>query len=96
MSEQEKSVGKVIAKALKEESFKKRLIADPAGTLKGEGVEIPQGITLKVVADTDSLRHIVLPASGEITDEMLENIAAGNSWGPANSWGKLANSWGKR
>jgi len=78
MSEQGNPMGKIIAKALKDESFKKQLIADPTGTLKAEGIEIPDGITLKVVADSESVRHVVLPAiPSEMTDEMLESIVAG-------------------
>ena len=96
--EKQNPMGKIIAKALQDESFKKKLIADPAGTLKAEGLDIPEGKTLKVVADTENTQHIVLPAiSGEVTDEMLESIAAGNSWGSVgNSGGSLGNSWGTR
>jgi len=92
-STQQNPMGKVIAKALQDEGFKKKLIADPAGTLKAEGLEVPAGKTVKVVADTENTRHIVLPAiSGAVTDEMLESIAAGNSWG--TRWGAMGNSWG--
>jgi len=88
-------MGKIVAKALKDEGFKKQLIADPAATLKAEGVEVPEGKTVKVVEDTGNTQHIVLPAiSGEVTDEMAASIAAGNSWG--KRWGALRNSWGKR
>lgn len=52
MSELQNPLGKVIAKALQDEAFKQQLIADPAAVLKAEGVEIPAGIELKVVADT--------------------------------------------
>jgi len=79
-STQQNPLGKIIAKALKDESFKKQLIADPAAVLKAEGIEVPEGKTVKVVADTESVRHVVLPAiSGAVTDDMLESITAGNS-----------------
>ena len=98
MSEQQNPMGKIIAKTLKDEGFKKQLIADPAAVLKAEGLEVPEGKTVKVVEDTGNVRHIVLPAiSGAVTDEMVASIAAGNSWGAVgNSWGALRNSWGKR
>ncbi|MBI5524048.1 MAG: NHLP leader peptide family natural product precursor [Desulfarculus sp.] len=53
---------KVVAKAWADESYKAKLIKDPAAVLKTEGLEIPQGVQLKVVEDTNSLRHLVLPA----------------------------------
>lgn len=91
MSEQGNPMGKIIAKALKDESFKKQLIADPAGTLKAEGIEIPEGISVKVVADSESVRHMVLPAiPGDVTDEMLESIVAGNSWGSPSGHHQLS------
>jgi len=79
MNEQQNPMGKIIAKALKDESFKKQLIADPAGTLKAEGIEIPEGISVKVVADSESVRHMVLPAvgRGELSEADLSHMAAG-------------------
>jgi len=64
---------KIIAKAWADEDFKARLIAEPAETLKAEGMEVPDGITIKVVQDTENLRHIVIPhlpsdASMEVID----------------------------
>jgi len=81
MSEQGNPMGKIIAKALKDECFKKKLIADPAGTLKDEGIEVPAGKTLKVVADTDSVRHLVLPAlSGKLSEEEIFQVSAAGGW----------------
>jgi hypothetical protein len=94
MSEQGNPMGKIIAKALKDESFKKKLIADPAGTLKSEGVEIPEGKTLKLVEDTESVRHIVVPAlSGELSDEEIAQVAAGGCTWLEPCCGKM--DWGK-
>jgi len=77
MNEKQNPMGKVIAKALKDEAFKAKLIGDPAAVLKAEGVEIPAGLTLKVVADTESVRHIVLPAlSGKLSDEEISQVSA--------------------
>jgi len=76
---QQNPLGKVITKALQDEAFKQQLIADPASTLKAEGVEIPAGITLKVVADTESVRHMVLPVLGKdgLSDDELDWVAGG-------------------
>jgi hypothetical protein len=82
-NQQQNPMGKIIAKALKDESYKKKLIADPAAVLKAEGVEVPEGITLKAVADTENTRHIVVPAlSGELSDEEIARVAGGGCiWG---------------
>jgi hypothetical protein len=81
-NKQQNPMGKIIAKALKDENFKKKLIADPEAVLKAEGVEVPEGITLKAVEDTENTRHIVLPSlSSELSDEEIARIAGGGCWG---------------
>ena len=52
----------IIAKAWGNEIFRNKLIRDPVGTLKAEGVELPPGVDVKVVQETDKLMHFVLPA----------------------------------
>ena len=71
--------GKIIAKAWRDPAFKAQLIADPHGTLKSAGVDMPAGVTVKVVENTDKHVHLVLPPkpTGDISDELLEKIAAG-------------------
>jgi len=98
MNEQQDSMGKVIARALQDEAFKRRLIADPAAVLKAAGVAVPEGITLKVVADTESERHIVLPASsGQLSDAEIAGVTAagcaGGSCGRGPAW--RAGAWGR-
>ena len=41
-----------------------RFQQDPTAVLKEKGVEVPEGLTLKVLADTEMVRHIVLPYLG--------------------------------
>jgi len=79
MSEPKNPMGKIIAKALRDESFKQQLIADPAVVLKAEGGEVPDGITLKVVEDAEDVKHLVLPAvdNGKLEDEILDWVAGG-------------------
>lgn len=63
----------VVAKAWCDEEFKQRLIADPAAVLDEHGIEAPPGVELRILEDSDEVRHLVLPPSpaGELTDEEL-------------------------
>ena len=78
--EQGRKIEKIIAKAWMDEGFKQRLLSDPVTSLKEEGVEIPPGVEVRVMADTDNLRHLVLPlkpSSKELLDKELARIVAG-------------------
>ncbi len=80
-----KNYGKIVAKAWGDEEFKKRLLADPKNTLKENGVQVPENIDIKVMENTDKLIHLPLPPKpkeGELSDEQLENIAAGHEQDP--------------
>ncbi len=69
----QKQWGLLVAKAWSDENLKERLIADPAAVLEENGIDVPYGIELKVVEDTDQVRHLVLPASpsDDLSDEEL-------------------------
>jgi Nitrile hydratase, alpha chain len=74
-------LGRVIAKAWSDEGFKARLLADPVATLKAEGVAVSPGVQVRVVENTDSVVHFVLPLKpkrGHLSEEELETIAGGN------------------
>ena len=71
---------KLVAKAWSDEAFKQRLLKDPTAVAKEAGLDLPGGMALKVVEDTDKLVHFVLPsppASGELSDEDLQKMAGG-------------------
>ncbi len=53
---------RIIAKAWADEDFRAKLLADPAVVLRSEGMDVPEGMTLKVVENTDATTHIVIPA----------------------------------
>src|SRR5579864_4132556 len=69
----QKQWGQLVARAWSDESLKQRLIEDPATVLREQGLEVPYDIELKVVEDTDEVRHLVLPSnpSGSLSDEEL-------------------------
>jgi hypothetical protein len=71
---------RVIARALKDRAFKSRLLADPVATLKGAGVVVPDGLTIKVVENIANEVYMVLPhypAADQLSDAELERVAAG-------------------
>ena len=48
--------------------------------LKEAGADVPEGLQLKVVENTERLVHLILPPrpeSGELSDEQLESVAGG-------------------
>ena len=72
--------GQLVARAWADPAFKAKLLADPAGVLKENGVTPPAGAQLKVVADDDKVVHLVLPAkptAQELSEEELHRVAAG-------------------
>jgi len=71
-------MSQVIAKCWADEGFKRKLLEDPATTLKAEGMELPAGQSIKVLEDDDKVRHLVIPAKPtELSDEDLDKVAAG-------------------
>jgi len=51
----------VVAKAWGNDMYRSKLLRDPTGTLKAEGIDIPAGVEVKVVEDSAKLMHFVLP-----------------------------------
>ncbi|MBI4596291.1 MAG: NHLP leader peptide family natural product precursor [Candidatus Tectomicrobia bacterium] len=76
-----KKMSQIVVKAWANPAFKQKLRTEPALTLKGEGVDAPEGMELRVVENTDNICHLVLPAkphtNAQLSEEMLEKIAAG-------------------
>jgi hypothetical protein len=71
--------GRIVAKAWRDPAFKAKLLADPHAALKDAGVAVAAGVTVKVVENSASLFHLVLPIkpTGVLSDEELDQVAAG-------------------
>jgi hypothetical protein len=70
----------LVAKAWADPAFKAKLIANPAAVLKENGLQVPAGITIKVVENTDKVLHLTLPlppAPEELSEEELHRAAGG-------------------
>ena len=80
MEEHAKKMGRLTAKAWSDENFKKKLVSDPAATLKAEGVDLklPAGVSLRAVENTEKVFYVVIPAKpADLSDEELEKVAGG-------------------
>jgi hypothetical protein len=79
MPDNDTAIGKIIAKAWRDPAFKAELIANPAAALKAEGVDVPDGMAVTVLENSDNQFHLVLPPvpTGELSDEALVVVAAG-------------------
>jgi hypothetical protein len=78
LEESGKKMSQLIAKCWADDGFKRKLLADPAGTLKAEGSQLPAGLTIKVVEDTDKVYHLVIPPKPtELSDADLDSVSGG-------------------
>ena len=79
MSKNESVFAKIIAKAWRDPAFKAELIANPAAALKAEGIDVPAGMAVTVLENTDKQFHLVLPPvpSDELSEDDLEAVAGG-------------------
>src|SRR5436309_320419 len=70
----------VLATLKSDSAFKSRLLSDANSALAGIGIEIPQGLTVRVHENTESILNFTLPAlssNTELSDATLEAVAGG-------------------
>lgn len=78
MDNQQQVMQQIIAKCWTDEQFKQQLMDDPVGTLKQEGIELPEGMRINVLEDSDQTANLVIPARPEgVDDDELDSVAAG-------------------
>jgi hypothetical protein len=87
--EQAKVAGEVIARAWSDDAFKARLLANPNEVLAESGMDVPSGVQIRIVENTDTVTYVTLPAppSEEISDDALEAVAGGSTAGSGGSVG---------
>jgi len=59
--------------------LKQRFLDDPASVLRQRGVEVPDGVELRVLEDSPTVRHIVLPHFHDGTPAPTEELASRKS-----------------
>ena len=83
MTEQKNALAQLFAACWKDEALKARFMADPKAVLKEHGLDVPDGIDVKVVENADDCVHITLPAPpaghNDLSDDELSNAAGGGS-----------------
>ena len=84
MTEPRNALARLFAACWKDEALKARFLSDPKAVMKEHGLDVPDGIEVKVVENADDRVHITLPAPpaghGDLSDEELSKAAGG--WYP--------------
>ncbi|MEI6034242.1 MAG: NHLP leader peptide family RiPP precursor [Verrucomicrobiae bacterium] len=74
----EQAYKSIITKCWADAEFKRRLMADPAGTLRTEGVSVPNGSKVTVVENTvNEFTFVIPPEFSELSDEALDGVSGG-------------------
>jgi len=86
-----KNYGQIVAKTWADPAFKQRLFSDPASVLKEYGIDVPAGVEVRPVENSESMVYLPLPPQpeAEISDEQLEQVAGGTTAGSAGSLSTL-------
>jgi len=76
----------LVADTWDDPELRQRLLNDPHAVLKERGIAIPQGLQIKVLEDTETVEHLVLPgpygvSEDELSERELESVAGGGSGG---------------
>ena len=81
MTEQRNTLNNLFAACWKDPDLKARLMSDPKAVFAEHGIDIPEGITLNIVENTENSINILFPnppeKSMELTDSELAAAAGG-------------------
>lgn len=71
----------LVEKAMQDQAFRARLLEEPNAAIEETlGVTVPDAMTVKVLQDTATTAHLILPPAAELEVADLEAIAAGHVW----------------
>ena len=81
MTDETNKMNTLIAACWKDDALKQRFLSDPHAVLAEHGMDVPEGINVNVVENTDNTVHITMPAAptanADLSDEELENASGG-------------------
>jgi hypothetical protein len=72
--------GDIISKCWQDAAFKQRFLTDPKAVLAEFEIEVPAGLNVKVVENTDDTLFLTIPPKpvrGELSDKDLEGVSGG-------------------
>jgi len=77
----------VVKRAMKDESFREKLLKDPKGTIDKEfGLKLPDDFTIKTLEeDALTMTLFVPPIQGELSGKDLDNVAGGICFGQGSN-----------
>ena len=67
MTEERNKLAELFAACWKDEAFKARFMSDPKAVLAEHGIDVPDGIDVNVVENSDNCVHITMPAGARRT-----------------------------
>jgi hypothetical protein len=70
----------LVADTWDDPALKQRLLDDPATVLKERGISVPEGVSVKVIANDENTENLVLPSKPEVDELSDEEI----TWGQRN------------
>ena len=73
---------KVLLEASVLKDFRDQLLRDPASALRSRGIDVPEGVKVRIVEDDFNSVTIPLPpfVGRNITGKTLDDVYAGGSW----------------
>ena len=81
MTEQRNAMAQLFATCWKDEALKARFMSDPKAVRAEHGIDVPDGIDVNVVENSDNTVHITMPrapaGSPELSDEELAGAVGG-------------------
>lgn len=76
--QQSEKISQIIAKCWDDKTFMQRLMAEPEATLQAEGIDVPDGMSVKVHNNTESAMHFVIPSRPtKLSDLQLDSVTGG-------------------
>lgn len=68
----------LLSRAGEDQDFRARLLSEPEATLKQEyGFAVPDGMQLKVIEDSRTTSHLVLPPNPQLSMEEMRAVSGG-------------------
>ena len=96
MTDETNKMNTLIAACWKDDALNQRFLSDPHAVLADHGMDVPEGMNVNVVENTDTTVNVTLPAApeghGELSDDELAN-AAGGECGYANLFSPRSVHW---